>query len=244
LTVNTSFSAEPSVENSSAEPSVEKHKGHNNFWSNFWSYDPTYKFLYDTKSIVNMDNKCDEKDLNDKLLYAGKNSIFYVNQRSINDGYDIIEFEDIKIINDEKIKFVEKGVPYKMCKKENSIPEYYYKRTGGIITGLLVVPFKYRTGGQLSGDAAVGPYVGVSGEKFSVLASLCLSQIAINDVNSKEVENRTGVTAAAGINWMIASNFEIALIAGIDHLSGSAGDDFKYQDKLWGSFAIGYNFTR
>jgi hypothetical protein len=81
--------------------------------------------------------------------------------------------------------------------------------------------------------------------RFKVLATAGLSQIStVEGGASSEIKSETGLSSALGINFRLGKDWDIALIAGIDRLSGAAGEMWKYQNKPWVSFAIGFNFTR
>lgn len=224
-------------EDSSPDPLIGRH----NFWSNFWSWDTTNKLIYDSY-FIETDKTCSSTNYDTEKIFAGSGSIFYENDRSKSDKYKIVEFEHI--VKDTTKKTVQKNKPYKLCADPGKMPKYNYKRTGGVTTGLLVVPFKLRDGGDLSGDATIGPYIGVSGEIFSIIATIGISQISTTDINTSDVKSETGLSGAVGLNWKVYDNFDIAFLVGSDHLSGSAADNFKYQDEAWYSFSIGYNFTR
>jgi len=43
---------------------------------------------------------------------------------------------------------------------------------------------------------------------------------------------------------VVAKDWDIAFLIGVDHLSGDKGKNWQYQDEVWFSFAIGFNFTR
>lgn len=134
--------------------------------------------------------------------------------------------------------------PFKLCRNgTNHVQRSLFKRIGGVNTGILVVPFKVRQGDIFS-DSTIGPYISYQWAVIEVLATGGLSQISVSEVGTDEVESKTGLTYAVGLNFEIDTNWDIALIAGKDRLSGNDGDTWKYQDDWWWSFAIGFNFTR
>ena len=221
------------------------------FMANFFSWDATYKLLHGSY-FVSEQGTCSDianhsaASPNNAIFKAGKGSVFHQNPRTTHDNYIIVEFEHVA--NDTKLpgNQVAEDTAYKLCTNPEYVPYHNYRRVGGVTTGLLVVPFKIRDGGDLTGDASIGPYMGFSGEKFLLMATFGLTQISTTDVNTPEndIKNETGLTAAFGINWEISSNFDVGIFTGFDHLSGSAADNFQHQDDIWYSFAIGYNFTR
>lgn len=141
----------------------------------------------------------------------------------------------------------EKGLfhaPYKLCLNgANRVQKSFYKRIGGVNTGILVVPFKFRQG-DLFSDTAIGPYISYQWEVIELVATAGLSQISVSEVGTEEVESKTGLTGAFGVSFEIDTNWDIAILAGVDRLSGSDGDNWEYQGDVWWSFAIGFNFTR
>lgn len=134
--------------------------------------------------------------------------------------------------------------PFKVCLDgTHEVSRSSYKRIGGVSTGVLVVPFKLRDG-DIYSDTTVGPYISYKWEVIEMLATIGLSQISVSEVGSEDVESRTGLTGAVGVNFEVDKNWDVALLAGVDHLSGKVGDEWKYQGEPWYSFAIGFNFTR
>lgn len=134
---------------------------------------------------------------------------------------------------------------HKMCLKgAHAVPRSHYRRIGGLNTGILVVPFKLRRGDIFS-DSTIGPYISYKWEVIELLATAGLSQIStVENGSGTDIKSESGLTAAAGLNFSISKDWDIALIVGADRLSGKAGRDWKYQSKPWVSFAIGFNFTR
>jgi len=134
--------------------------------------------------------------------------------------------------------------PFKLCKKGiNEVQKSNYKRIGGVSTGLMVVPFKLRSG-DLYSDSAIGPYISYKLERFELLAIAGLSQISVSEIGTEKVESKTGITVGGGFSFEVAKDWDVAIIFGADHLSGDLGETWAYQDKMWVSFAIGFNFTR
>lgn len=131
----------------------------------------------------------------------------------------------------------------------DSLKDYQYTLDHGATHGLLVVPFKYRThDGALTGGSTVGYYVGYQkllfGTATTVLASIGLSPVATQDVNTKEIDNKWGLTGAVGIVGAFTKGFQLGFVAGYDHLGGNSGKDWPYENNLWWSIAIGFNFMQ
>lgn len=123
----------------------------------------------------------------------------------------------------------------------------YWKRLR-IAHGLLIVPFKLRNEDKtLTGESSLGYYIGLENQwlqaKFSYVLAAGLTLIPIADATGK-VDEKTGVTAAAGWIFTTMDNFQIGAFIGIDHLGGDNGKNWKYEDDPWISISIGYNFAR
>jgi hypothetical protein len=128
--------------------------------------------------------------------------------------------------------------------------DFFYKRKWDFVHGLLVVPFKYRTGdGSLSGNSSIGYYAGTSfyADTYTLMPfiSAGLTEISVNvDPDTDEVENASGLTVALGYIFKDSSNFQIGAVLGIDHLGGSKGNAWEYEDDPWISISVGYNFAQ
>ena len=159
----------------------------------------------------------------------------------------IVHVYDVEVDENAKKKTTELKYfnnPFRLCLSGASeVSRSNYTRVGGVSTGLLVVPFKFRDG-DIYSDSTIGQYISYKWEVIEVLATAGLSQISISEVGTSEVESKTGLTLAFGVNFEIAKNWDIAVLVGQDHLSGNDGDDWEFQDDAWVSFAIGFNFTR
>ena len=124
----------------------------------------------------------------------------------------------------------------------NIVSKSKYVRAGGLNTGMLVVPFKYRQGDiyrSFSIKRRAKKY-----EFIETLISAGISQISFSEVGSDKIDTKTGFTIAGGINFEVSKDWDIALITGIDHMSGAQGESWEHQDCVWYSLAIGFNFTR
>lgn len=207
-------------------------KGSNYFTKPFWNIDKTYRVKYDIDNILEENGNCSSPGTKFKV---GRKSIFkevYSKEKE-----KILTFD---YINDAGATLPNTKTPYKLCIDDTT--NYKYKRAGGIDTGILVVPFKVRSG-DLFGDSTLGPYIALKGESISLLATFGLTQVSVTDLTTKDVKSESGLSYAIGTIWSVTDDFDLGLVVGRDHLSGSAGDNFKFQDKTWWSFAIGYNFT-
>jgi len=224
----------------------------NNDTRAFWgiTFTPSFKNTYEI-GLINTTEGCDAslmptklpkqsyfKQSLDKNAQSEKEMIVHVYEvDELDDGDDSTPNKKVT-----KDKYFSK--PYKLCLEgTNKVEKSYYKRVGGVSTGLLVVPFKLRSGDIFS-DLTIGQYISYKWEVIELLATAGLSQISISEVGTNEIETKTGITYAFGVNFEIDKNWDLALLVGADHLSGTTGDNWQYQDKAWVSFAIGFNFTR
>ncbi len=116
-------------------------------------------------------------------------------------------------------------------------------RVGGFNTGVLVVPFKMRTG-DLYSDSTIGGYLAWQYKRLQVLGSAGLTNVSVSEVGTNKVESKIGGTYALGMMFRVKRDWDVGVVVGRDHLSGEYGSGWAYQDKTWWAFAIGYNFAR
>lgn len=155
----------------------------------------------------------------------------------------VIEF--INTSND-KNNPIKCGEYYRLCIDDSpNNPNNYtrFTRVGGLTTGVLVVPYKYRGHDTISGEATVGPYVGFKTEHMTFAVGVGLTQISVSSKDDdKKIDSKTGFTWCVGLIREINKNFDIGIILGQDTVFGK-DNGFEYQHKTWGSLAIGYKFT-
>lgn len=211
-----------------------------NLWSKKLSFKPVFTNRYEINLVGHLD-PCEGGEATKTPL--PKNS--YFKQTSDND----VQNKDQKVIHvyESNVSSSDHELfkkPFKLCLNgENRVPKSSYVRVGGIDTGILVVPFKLRSG-DIYSDAAIGPYISYKWEYVDLLALAGISQISVSEIGSENIETETGLTGAVGINIEIDTDWDVAFLVGVDHLSGDKGDNWQYQDKAWVSFGIGYNFTQ
>jgi len=218
----------------------------------FWgiTFTPSFKNTYEI-GLINTTEGCDD-DVTPTML--PKKSYFKQTlvKSSQNEKemivhiYEVDEFDDRDNSTPNKKTTEDKyfSKPFKLCLVgDNKVGTSYYKRVGGVNTGILVVPFKLRSGDIFS-DSTIGQYISYKWEVIELLATAGLSQLSISEIGTNEIETKTGITYAFGINFEIDKDWDLALLIGADHLSGTTGDNWQYQNKAWVSFAIGFNFTR
>ena len=215
------------------------------FTKPFWSIKNTYRVVFPVDGIraAGPKEKCSTAVPAPKIA-AGTKSVFVEHKRS-EDGTELIgEFDYVTTTGVESAATSPTlGTAYRLCINETDIPELNLRRAGGLDTGVLVIPFKVRSG-SLYSDSTVGPYIAGSGSMISLLATFGLTQISTKPRDQSDLKEETGLTFAVGTIWRVKKDWDIGLVAGIDHLSGDAGRDFRFQNKWWWSFSIGYNFTK
>lgn len=118
-----------------------------------------------------------------------------------------------------------------------------YERVGGMNAGVLVVPYKLRSG-DLYSDASIGPYLGYEFHNVHLVATAGLADISTSRIGSEDVESKLGLTYGAGAMFQLKRNWQIGLVVGRDHLSGDEGDSWRHQDKTWWALAIGFDFLQ
>lgn len=229
-----------SVFNTSADDgSSHKINSETKVWGDL-SFTPSFKNIYNIE-LLNVAGDC--ADEQETKFILPKNSRFRetLDSEVQTAAEAIVHVYEIPRSENESEWF---SKPFKLCKKgANEVEKSNYKRIGGINTGLLVIPFKLRSG-DIYSDTTIGPYISYKYERVELLLTAGLSQISVSEVGTEKVESKTGLTYGAGISFEIAKDWDVAFIVGKDHLSGEVGDTWEYQDKVWVSFAIGFNFTR
>lgn len=220
----------------------------------FWglTFTPSYKNVYEI-DLLNESASCNDTNALTAITLPMNSYFRQTLDRSAQTDneivvhiYDVEEYDDKNnsTTNAQSTSKKYFSSPYKVCLNGNKkVSKSSFKRVGGVATGVLVVPFKLRDG-DIYSDSTIGPYISYKWEIIELLLTAGLTQISVSEVGTENIESKTGITAAGGVNFAIDKNWDIALLAGIDHLSGQAGDEWKYQDKVWFSFAIGFNFTR
>lgn len=188
-------------------------------------------------------------DVDTTSYFAPTNSLFTKisaseNQKEMSDKVIVVLFNYVPPGGKNT---VDVGERYFLSKEAfNSYSVRFYS---GLDYGLLVVPFKLRFNpGSLSPGAALGPYIGY---KFgsntnvytSIIATLGLTGVSLNDVNSDNVNNVLGLTYGSGVILNFNNKIQIGAVLGADYI-GEQGKDWDYQNKLWVSIAIGFAFLR
>lgn len=175
--------------------------------------------------------------------HAGKKSKFEVVKKF--DDCDVVRFWSVyKTQELDEPDLVNEYSEYVLPKTIKGIPIESSVTRNGKKSGLLVVPFKYREDdGSITGEATVGYYAGWETKAGTLLMSAGLSQVSI-PVSGTDSENQSALTIAFGYllsNW---DNVDIGFVVGVDHIGGTKGDGWQYEDDPWYSLMIGWNFSQ
>jgi hypothetical protein len=161
---------------------------------------------------------------------------------------DVTTYYFIPIDNESKCNGVVKNNLYSFTSEHS--PHRFLNEWHNISHGTLIVPFKIREHNwTLTGDATIGYYVGLNfvlplwDLHIIPLASFGLSTVTV-PVSDESTEDKTGITGAGGVVIKHGKSFQIGIIAGVDHLGGQEGKDFEYEDNLWISVMIGFDFAQ
>jgi hypothetical protein len=127
-----------------------------------------------------------------------------------------------------------------------------YRRTGMVFGGL-VVPFKYRLGGdkKIVSSSTVAPYVGFRtgwgqswGATFTPLVSAGLGLVPVSDPATNQTETKNALSFAFGMVLTSSKNqkFSAGFLLGKDFLSAADQARDPNVEKAWLSFYVGSNF--
>jgi len=136
----------------------------------------------------------------------------------------------------------------------------YYKRcdiTGGVLTA----PFKIRpavnsTPFSMTTDVTIGSYVGLRFRVskrddlfLTIPISIGLTFINVNTNTTTLTNPETNASIVPGVGGgsgciLQYGKFEFGILVGSDYATGSLGDKWIYNKKLWYSFALGYSFLK
>jgi len=134
--------------------------------------------------------------------------------------------------------------------EQENLPRFDFELHSGIDYGELTLPFKYQfKDGSITTGATVGGFIGyrwrpLFGIPTTFLLAGGFSGIPTTDVNATTVQTELGFTYATGFVFTVKDQFQVGLIFGRDHLGGSAGSRFAYEDKTWASASIGFAFIK
>lgn len=208
------------------------------------TFTPSYKNIYPV-DLIEVGDECNSTSPTKTNLPSNTYFKQTLDHNAQNDDEKLVHVYNTDLDTDKTTttsKYFSK--PFRLCLTEtNKVEKSNYKRVGGLNTGLLVIPYKFRKG-DIYSDSTIGPYISYKRETVEILATFGLSKISVSEVGTDKVETEDGLTLALGVNFEISKDWDIALIVGADHLSGSKGDTWEFQDEPWISFAIGFNFTR
>jgi opacity protein-like surface antigen len=187
-------------------------------------------------------------DNDDKDKYAIKFlNVYQVGEiKSVRTESDYKDYKPSDVIEDQ-IYFLKKdevnGVP---------IEKKVHQSFGGLVSGPLVVPFKYRTSDDsISGEATVGYYAGWGWDTnffgasdryvtFTPFLSAGLTQVAVTTVDENQetsTDNKSGFSWATGIlinNW---DSVNIGVVYGEDRIGDK---EWEHEGDGWLSISIGW----
>lgn len=205
--------------------------------------------IYDKK--VGAQSKFVVIDSDDKDKYAIKFINIYqaskIKQAEIRKKNSYKDFFPSDVIEDN-IYYLKKEVI-------NGVPveKKVHQSFGGLVSGPLVVPFKYRiSDDSISGEATVGYYAGWgwdtnffgASEKyvtFTPFLSAGITQVSITKVDENgesETENKSGFSWATGVlvkNW---DNVNIGVVYGQDRIGDK---NWKHEGEGWLSLSVGWD---
>jgi hypothetical protein len=120
-------------------------------------------------------------------------------------------------------------------------PEYFFRHLSGFGGGIATAPFKYRPekgniypGGNLA--FACSYFYDFHGLSIKPVIFAGITTVSINQVNSKDVDNKTGFTAGLGVNFDVLDKFELGVIAGWDWIN----KDWDSNNRVWYGLSFGY----
>lgn len=145
-----------------------------------------------------------------------------------------------------KSKKIADGSVFKVSSEQLADGTYTLSRA--LEHGVLLVPFKFRSDdGSLTAQSTIGYFAGLRSDTTlysgTAFASAGLSVIPVTGDDGNQ-NNSTAFSFAFGYTFATKSNFQISLVAGVDHIGGSVGDSWQYEDDPWVSIALGYNFMK
>ena len=163
------------------------------------------------------------------------------------DADDIQDNTSADAIQDSTIStHVVEEVNYLISKEK--LTEYRYELAFGFACGLLTTsPVKIQLcDGNMTIGTNLGAYAGwkvtLAHIPFTIIGSAGSAIIPISDAGADKVETKLGWTCAIGLLIEPISNYQIGILFGIDHLVGDARNDYPYQNEIWISFGIGFDF--
>lgn len=192
------------------------------------------------------DVRADQEALRGVELTAGPDSDFHILGFSDDHTKFLVYFTDVKRVKDVTgdIQYVAEDTLYEIDRSR--LTPIYYRRWR-ISHGLLIIPFKLRMEDKsLTGQSTIGYYIGREEEHLQagwnwVIAG-GLTLIPVTDAGG-ETEEKTGATLAVGWILKTIDNFQLGAFAGVDHIGGSAGESWKFEDDPWVSLSIGFEFS-
>ncbi len=153
-----------------------------------------------------------------------------------------------KARGDKELGLVSQGrvysLPAERLGKRNCVP------TRQLYIGALTLPFKYRFEVGSAGSSLLTSDINLGGalgwtitHKYLTLTPFVfggLQGITLDQSGTGGSDSQLGLSYGGGFSFFVKPQTQIALVVGFDHLGGAAGENWQYEDKIWGSLAIGF----
>jgi len=194
-----------------------------------------------------------------QLMCAPRGSGFSIRRESDDAKTLTVLFYDIPKENEEDMKKTDLGtrcLVAGLVRKETSytiqrdvLDDFSYKRSG-VTFGGLVVPFKFRLGGDnaVTASSTVAPYLGFTtrylqgfGLTLNPVVMGGVAMVPVADPATNTTETKTGFSFGVGFVLKSSKNqdFNAGLIIGRDIMSSSDRARDPNVDKAWLSFYLG-----
>lgn len=136
--------------------------------------------------------------------------------------------------------------------QKGELQKYDFRRTG-VAFGGLVIPFKFRLGGDrgITASSTIAPYVGFRthffqgyGLSFTPIVSAGLGLVPVTDPAAGKTDTKNALSTAVGLVMTSSKNdkFISGLVIGKDFLSNADRALDPNVDKAWLSFYLGVGF--
>jgi hypothetical protein len=235
------------------------------FWTfNFFTNTPVHrkqschKLKFYLPNTIAIKDTSSNKSYYEVVFYTISNDDYQVGKIT-GDGFEKLKgSQDYINSADNGTRFVIEASVLDKLITDRNIEKYFFKFIPKFITGASIsTPFKFRPeigdrNYTFSPELSLGPYAGLNMRLdktnpifLNWIASAGISSISIND-NSEIVKDgkdglALGFFVSTGIVLQV-SDFQIGGLIGGDFVSGEMGKNWVYNEHMWWSFSIGYNF--
>lgn len=200
---------------------------------------------------------CDEKTLSpDTKFFAPAGSKFTIleqktenNKKALYTRFKRIptEFKDLPTEVRDRRRNNNCLVETEYAQYEMDLKDIHYKFSHGLTHGPLTIPFKVQfSDGTLLAGANIGYFMGYRWNHFTLIVpAIGVEFINSSSGSSGNQKTPASLTIAAGVTYdlsqsmhSIGQGLQCGLFLGIDHRTG-----YEYNDRLWISVGLGYNFN-